>query len=151
MKTKRNNLTAKVSFGIPPHLAQLIADSGDSAGEWFRQAAQERLDREQRRETPYDRLTKALEHLFEQSERSERAQARDYEALARLQAQLQGVQTRLAAVEQAQSGLREAIVAQGPKLLQGLKDLLSTSAQVQRPNLKHLGIDIDNVPERTRL
>jgi len=150
MSSRRTALTPHVNFRIPPEMMSAIRDSGQSAGAWFRQAGQQRLDIEGGNDTPMGRLERqvsalqktvqALQEnhatLLREINRVEQSQAVNHQGVLREMGQLQQTQASgqeavkgyVAEVEQRVS---DALTLLGPTLLTALSQQLDH--QLGRP------------------
>lgn len=63
MKTKKSDFVEQVTFRINAEVVGAIQKSGQSAPDWFRQAARNRIDGERRVETPTGKLEKQIAAL----------------------------------------------------------------------------------------
>jgi hypothetical protein len=125
MSSRRTALTTPVNFRISPEMTAAIRATGQSAGSWFREAGQQRLESEHGNDTPIAKLQgqvaalqKALRGLQENHDtllreinRLQQSQAVGHEAVRRYMTE----------VEQRMS---DALHTLGPTLLTALSQQL---------------------------
>ena len=63
MKTKRSDLVEKLTVRVNAEVVNAIQKSGQSAPDWLRQAARNRIDGERQAETPTGKLEKQIDAL----------------------------------------------------------------------------------------
>jgi hypothetical protein len=142
MKTKKSDFVEQVTFRINAEVVGAIQKSGQSAPDWFRQAARNRIDGERRVETPTGKLEKQITALQQQTnglqKKKEIARLQQSEAVAH--ATVVEMRKTLAAIqqnhvelhrslEQMHAGFGHAFTALGQSLLVALSQQLDLHLQ----------------------
>ena len=109
MKTKKSDFVEQVTFRINAEVVGAIQKSGQSAPDWFRQAARNRIDGERRVETPTGKLEKQITALQQQTNGLQKEIARLQQSEAVAHATLAEMRKTLAAIQQNQVELRRSL------------------------------------------
>ena len=114
MKTKKLEYAERFTVGVNADMAKAIQKSGESAGDWFRQAARNRIDGERQAETPTGKLEKQMAALQQHIDdlkkdgidtRKEIARLQQSESI--VQAALLDLRKTLAAIQQNQAAAQQ--------------------------------------------
>ena len=166
MKTKRSDLVEKLTVRVNAEVINAIQKSGQSAPDWLRQAARNRIDGERQAETPAGKLEKQVAALQQRIDdlkkdgidtRKEIARLQQSESI--VQAALLDMRRTLTAVqqnhvelrrslEQMNAGFGHAFNALGQSLLVALSQQLRELVEVEE---KPSPFELPPIPPRTRL
>ena len=166
MKTKHSDLVEKLTVRVNAEVVNAIQKSGQSAPDWLRQAARNRIDGERRAETPTGKLEKQMAALQQRIDdlkqdgihlRNEIARLQQSESI--VQAALLDTRSILTAVqqnhvelrrslEQMSAGFGHAFTALGQSLLVALSQQLRELVEVEE---KPPPFELPPIPPRTRL
>jgi len=166
MKTKKSDFVEQVTFRINAEVVGAIQKSGQSAPDWFRQAAQNRIDQERGKEPALGKLEKQVDSLQKEIARLQQSEAITQVELADIgkalvanrnhQATLEAnqveLQRTLLAVE---NSINNTLVALGPTLLAAIHQQIDQHAQAALDAAKakeeRLRALVPPAPPRTRL
>ena len=173
MKTKKSDFVEQVTFRINAEVVGAIQKSGQSAPDWFRQAARNRIDGERRVETPTGKLEKQITALQQQTNGLQKEIARLQQAEAITQAELVALRKVLVAMQNHQATLEanqvelqrtllavetdinNTLVTLGPTLLAAINQQIDHRAQVvldaAKAKEERLRALVPPAPPRTRL
>ena len=173
MKTKHSDLVEKLTVRINAEVVGAIQKSGQSAPDWLRQAARNRIEGERQAETPTSKLEKQITALQQQTDRLQKEIARLQQADAIAQAELADIRKALVAIRNHQAtseanqaelqrtllavenGINNTLVALGPTLLAAINQQLDQHAQAALDAAKakeeRLRALVPPAPPRTRL
>ena len=107
MKTKKSDFVEQVTFRINAEVVGAIQKSGQSAPDWFRQAARNRIDGERRVETPTGKLEKQITALQQQTNGLQKEIARLQQSEAVAHATVVEMRKTLAAIQQNQAAAQQ--------------------------------------------
>ncbi|MBL8252926.1 MAG: hypothetical protein JNJ76_04910 [Candidatus Competibacter sp.] len=159
MKTKRSDLVEKLTVRVNAEVINAIQKSGQSAPDWLRQAARNRIDGERRAETPTGKLEKQMAALQQRIDdlkqdgihlRNEIAKLQQSESIvqaALLDMRKNQVELRRS-LEQMNAGFGHAFNALGQSLLVALSQQLRELVEVEE---KPPPFELPPIPPRTRL
>ena len=140
MKTKRSDLVEKLTVRVNAEVVNAIQKSGQSAPDWLRQAARNRIDGERQAETPTGKLEKQIAALQQRIDdlkqdgihlRNEIAKLQQSESIvqaALLDMRKNQVELRRS-LEQMNAGFGHAFTALGQSLLVALGQQLDQHLQ----------------------
>ena len=173
MKTKHSDLVEKLTVRVNAEVVGAIQKSGQSAPDWLRQAARNRIDGERQAETPTSKLEKQITALQQQTDRLQKEIARLQQSEAITQVELADIgkalvanrnhqatleanqvelQRTLLAVE---NSINNTLVALGPTLLAAIHQQIDQHAQAALDAAKakeeRLRALVPPAPPRTRL
>ncbi|MEI2769370.1 MAG: hypothetical protein V9G98_01105 [Candidatus Competibacter sp.] len=173
MKTKHSDLVEKLTVRVNAEVVGAIQKSGQSAPDWLRQAARNRIDGERQAETPTSKLEKQITALQQQTDRLQKEIARLQQSEAIAQVELTDIRKGLAAIRNHQAtleasqaelqrtlravenGINNTLVALGPTLLAAINQQLDQHAQAALDAAKakeeRLRALVPPAPPRTRL
>ena len=164
MKTKKSDFVEQVTFRINAEVVGAIQKSGQSAPDWFRQAARNRIDGERRVETPTGKLEKQITALQQQANGLQKEIARLQQAEAVAHATVVEMRKTLAAIqqnhvelhrslEQMHAGFGHAFTALGQSLLVALSQQLDLHLQrvLEKKEDEPPPFKLPPIPPRTRL
>ncbi len=159
MKTKRSDLVEKLTVRVNAEVVSAIQKSGQSAPDWLRQAARNRIDGERQAETPAGKLEKQIAALQQRIDdlkqdgihlRNEIAKLQQSESIvqaALLDMRKNQVELRRS-LEQMNAGFGHAFNALGQSLLVALSQQLRELVEVEE---KPPPFELPPIPPRTRL
>ena len=144
MKTKKSEFAERFTIGVKASVVSAIQKSGQSGPDWFRQAAQSRLDDEQQAETPISNLEKQLKALKQQTDSLKESTQRELVKLqqseAITQATLVEVRKTLTQIQRNQAAFHEMLArldqSFGESLEQLGQSLLNALSQQLRERVK---------------
>jgi len=166
MKTKKSEYVERFTVGVSDDTVKAIRKSGESAPDWFRRAARNRIDGERQAEPPTAKLEKQIAALQQQIDNLQRettrlhqsnaiaqaAQAETRKALVAIQGSQAELQRALAAME---NGVGNTLAALGPTLLAAINQQIDQHAQAALDAAKakeeRLRALVPPAPPRTRL
>ena len=173
MKTKHSDLVEKLTVRVNAEVVGAIQKSGQSAPDWLRQAARNRIEGERQAETPTSKLEKQITALQQQTDRLQKEIARLQQADAIAQAELAEMRKALVAIRnhqatseanqielhrtlvEAEKDLGQALATLGPTLLaslsQQLHQQLQAAIEVENEPEERLRALVPPAPPRTRL
>lgn len=164
MKTKKSDFVEQVTFRINAEVVGAIQKSGQSAPDWFRQAARNRIDGERRVETPIGKLEKQITALQQQTNGLQKEIARLQQSEAVAHATVVEMRKTLAAIqqnhvelhrslEQMHAGFGHAFTALGQSLLVALSQQLDVHLQrvLEKKKDEPPPFKLPPIPPRTRL
>ena len=173
MKTKKSDFVEQVTFRVNDDTVKAIRKSGESAPDWLRQAARNRIDSERQAETPTAKLEKQVAALQQRIDDLNQNGTDLRKEIARLQqsnaiAQAAQAETRkvLVTIQHNQAELQRALVAMengigntlaalGPTLLAAINQQIDQHAQAALDAAKakeeRLRALVPPAPPRTRL
>ena len=140
MKTKRSDLVEKLTVRVNAEVINAIQKSGQSAPDWLRQAARNRIDGERQAETPAGKLEKQIAALQQRIDDLKKDGIDTRKEIARLQQSESIVQAALLdmrknqvelrrSLEQMNAGFGHAFTALGQSLLIALGQQLDQHLQ----------------------
>ncbi len=140
MKTKHSDLVEKLTVRVNAEVVSAIQKSGQSAPDWFRQAARNRIDGERQAETPAGKLEKQIAALQQRIDDLKKDGIDTRKEIARLQQSESIVQAALLdmrknqvelrrSLEQMNAGFGHAFTALGQSLLIALGQQLDQHLQ----------------------
>ncbi len=140
MKTKRSDLVEKLTVRVNAEVVGAIQKSGQSAPDWLRQAARNRIDGERQAETPAGKLEKQIAALQQRIDDLKKDGIDTRKEIARLQQSESIVQAALLdmrknqvelrrSLEQMNAGFGHAFTALGQSLLIALGQQLDQHLQ----------------------
>ncbi len=140
MKTKRSDLVEKLTVRVNAEVVSAIQKSGQSAPDWLRQAARNRIDGERQAETPAGKLEKQIAALQQRIDDLKKDGIDTRKEIARLQQSESIVQAALLdmrknqvelrrSLEQMNAGFGHAFTALGQSLLIALGQQLDQHLQ----------------------
>ena len=140
MKTKRSDLVEKLTVRVNAEVINAIQKSGQSAPDWLRQAARNRIDGERQAETPAGKLEKQMAALQQRIDDLKKDGIDTRKEIARLQQSESIVQAALLdmrknqvelrrSLEQMNAGFGHAFTALGQSLLIALGQQLDQHLQ----------------------
>ena len=147
MKTKRSDLVEKLTVRVNAEVVNAIQKSGQSAPDWLRQAARNRIDGERQAETPTGKLEKQIAALQQRIDdlkqdgihlRNEIAKLQQSESIvqaALLDMRKNQVELRRS-LEQMNAGFGHAFTALGQSLLVALGQQLRELVKAHEEPLK---------------
>ena len=159
MKTKHSDLVEKLTVRVNAEVVGAIQKSGQSAPDWLRQAARNRIDGERQAETPTSKLEKQVAALQQRIDdlkqdgihlRNEIAKLQQSESIvqaALLDMRKNQVELRRS-LEQMNAGFGHAFNALGQSLLVALSQQLRELVEVEE---KPPPFELPPIPPRTRL
>ena len=168
MKTKQSDFVEQVTFRVNADTVKAIQKSGESAGDWFRQAARNRLESERNSGNPHaaadarmDRLEPEIAQLRKEIAKLQQSDAIVQAALLELRRTLTAIQQHQAAVqqhhvelrrslEQMNAGFGHAFSALGQSLLVALSQQLTAPSR-SRPRKSRRRDPCPPYSPRTRL
>ena len=159
MKTKHSDLVEKLTVRVNAEVVNAIQKSGQSAPDWLRQAARNRIDGERRAETPTGKLEKQMAALQQRIDDLKQDGIHLRNEIARLQQSESIVQAALLdmrknqvelrrSLEQMNAGFGHAFTALGQSLLVALSQQLRELVEVEE---KPPPFELPPIPPRTRL
>ena len=159
MKTKRSDLVEKLTVRVNAEVVSAIQKSGQSAPDWLRQAARNRIDGERQAETPAGKLEKQIAALQQRIDDLKKDGIDTRKEIARLQQSESIVQAALLdmrknqvelrrSLEQMNAGFGHAFNALGQSLLVALSQQLRELVEVEE---KPSPFELPPIPPRTRL
>ena len=164
MKTKKSDFVEQVTFRINAEVVGAIQKSGQSAPDWFRQAARNRIDGERRVETPTGKLEKQITALQQQTNGLQKEIARLQQSEAVAHATVVEMRKTLVAIqqnhvelhrslEQMHAGFGHAFTALGQSLLVALSQQLDVHLQrvLEKKKDEPPPFKLPPIPPRTRL
>ena len=173
MKTKKSEYVERFTVGVSDDTVKAIRKSGESAPDWFRRAARNRIDGERQAEPPAGKLEKQLAALQQRIDDLKSDGADTRKEIARLQqsasiaqAALADMRKVLVAIQGDQAELQRALVAMengvgntlaalGPTLLAAINQQIDQHAQAALDAAKakeeRLRALVPPAPPRTRL
>ncbi len=140
MKTKHSDLVEKLTVRVNAEVVSAIQKSGQSAPDWLRQAARNRIDGERQAETPAGKLEKQIAALQQRIDDLKKVGIDTRKEIARLQQSESIVQAALLdmrknqvelrrSLEQMNAGFGHAFTALGQSLLIALGQQLDQHLQ----------------------
>ncbi len=140
MKTKHSDLVEKLTVRVNAEVVSAIQKSGQSAPDWLRQAARNRIDGERQAETPAGKLEKQIAALQQRIDDLKKDGIDTRKEIARLQQSESIVQAALLdmrknqvelrrSLEQMNAGFGHAFTALGQSLLIALGQQLDQHLQ----------------------
>ena len=140
MKTKHSDLVEKLTVRVNAEVVSAIQKSGQSAPDWLRQAARNRIDGERQAETPAGKLEKQIAALQQRIDDLKKDGIDTRKEIARLQQSESIVQAALLdmrknqvelrrSLEQMNAGFGHAFTALGQSLLVALSQQLDQHLQ----------------------
>ena len=140
MKTKQSDFVEQVTFRVNADTVKAIQKSGESAPDWFRQAARNRLESERNSGNPHAAaearmgrleqevvpLRKEIAKLQQSNAIAQAAQAETRKALVAIQDNQTELQRALIAME---NGIGNTLAALGPTLLAAIDQQIDQHAQ----------------------
>ena len=140
MKTKHSDLVEKLTVRVNAEVVGAIQKSGQSAPDWLRQAARNRIDGERQAETPAGKLEKQIAALQQRIDDLKKDGIDTRKEIARLQQSESIVQAALLdmrknqvelrrSLEQMNAGFGHAFTALGQSLLVALSQQLDQHLQ----------------------
>jgi predicted nucleic acid-binding Zn-ribbon protein len=166
MKTSKPELIEKVSVRLSRATGAAIRQSGQSASDWLRQAAQNRIDQERGKEPALGKLEKQVDGLQKEIARLQQAEAITQVELVALRKVLVAMQNHQATLEANQVELQRTLLAVetdinntlvtlGPTLLAAINRQIDQHAQVvldaAKAKEERLRALVPPAPPRTRL
>ncbi len=166
MKTSKPELIEKVTVRLSRATGAAIRQSGQSASDWLRQAARNRIDGERQAETPTGKLEKQVDGLQKEIARLQQSEAVAHAALAEMRKMLTAIRNHQGTLEANQTELQRTLravetdinntlVALGPTLLAAINQQLDQHAQAALDAAKakeeRLRALVPPAPPRTRL
>lgn len=173
MKTKKSEYVERFTVGVNADTATAIRKSGESAPDWFRQAARNRIDGERQAVTPTSHLEKQVAALQQRIDdlkkdgadtrkeiaRLQQADAIAQAAQAEMRKVLVAIQGNLAELRRAlvamENGIGNTLAALGPTLLAAINQQIDQHAQAALDAAKakeeRLRALVPPAPPRTRL
>ncbi len=166
MKTSKPELIEKVSVRLSRATGAAIRQSGQSASDWLRQAAQNRIDQERGKEPALGKLEKQVDGLQKEIARLQQAEAITQAELVALRKVLVAMQNHQATLEANQVELQRTLLAVetdinntlvtlGPTLLAAINQQIDHRAQVvldaAKAKEERLRALVPPAPPRTRL
>ena len=166
MKTSKPELIEKVSVRLSRATGAAIRQSGQSASDWLRQAAQNRIDQERGKEPALGKLEKQVDGLQKEITRLQQAEAITQAELVALRKVLVAMQNHQATLEANQVELQRTLLAVetdinntlvtlGPTLLAAINQQIDHRAQVvldaAKAKEERLRALVPPAPPRTRL
>jgi chromosome segregation ATPase len=180
MKTKKSDFVEQVTLRVNAEVVGAIQKSGQSAPDWLRQAARNRIDGERQAETPTSKLEKQITALQQRIDdlkeggigtqreiaRLQQSEAVAHAALAEMRKMLAAIRNHQATLEANQAelqrtlravenGINNTLVALGPTLLAAINQQLDQHAQAALDAAKakeeRLRALVPPAPPRTRL
>ncbi len=164
MKTKKSDFVEQVTFRINAEVVGAIQKSAQSAPDWFRQAARNRIDGERRVETPTGKLEKQITALQQQTNGLQKEIARLQQSEAVAHATVVEMRKTLVAIqqnhvelhrslEQMHAGFGHAFTALGQSLLVALSQQLDVHLQrvLEKKKDEPPPFKLPPIPPRTRL
>ena len=159
MKTKHSDLVEKLTVRVNAEVVSAIQKSGQSAPDWLRQAARNRIDGERQAETPAGKLEKQIAALQQRIDDLKKDGIDTRKEIARLQQSESIVQAALLdmrknqvelrrSLEQMNAGFGHAFTALGQSLLVALSQQLRELVEVEE---KPSPFELPPIPPRTRL
>ena len=159
MKTKHSDLVEKLTVRVNAEVVNAIQKSGQSAPDWLRQAARNRIDGERQAETPAGKLEKQIAALQQRIDDLKKDGIDTRKEIARLQQSESIVQAALLdmrknqvelrrSLEQMNAGFGHAFTALGQSLLVALSQQLRELVEVEE---KPPPFELPPIPPRTRL
>ena len=137
MKTSKPELIEKVTVRLSRATGAAIRQSGQSASDWLRQAARNRIDGERQAETPTGKLEKQVDGLQKEIARLQQSEAVAHATLAEMRKTLAAIQQNQVelrrSLDQINAGFGHAFGALGQSLLvalgQQLRELVKAHEQ----------------------
>ena len=159
MRANEPELIERVTVRLNKTTVTAIQKSGQSASDWLRQAARNRIDGERQTETPTGKLEKQIEDLQKEVARLQQADTIAQAAQAEMRKVLvaiQGNQTELRrALVAMENGIGNTLAALGPTLLAAINQQIDQHAQAALDAAKakeeRLRALVPPAPPRTRL
>jgi len=166
MKTSKPELIEKVSVRLSRATGAAIRQSGQSASDWLRQAAQNRIDQERGKEPALGKLEKQVDGLQKEIARLQQSEAITQAELVALRKVLVAMQNHQATLEANQVELQRTLLAVetdinntlvtlGPTLLAAINQQIDHRAQVvldaAKAKEERLRALVPPAPPRTRL
>ena len=159
MKTKHSDLVEKLTVRVNAEVVSAIQKSGQSAPDWLRQAARNRIDGERQTETPTGKLEKQVAALQQRIDDLKKDGIDTRKEIARLQQSETIVQAALLdmrknhvelrrSLEQMNAGFSHAFNALGQSLLVALSQQLRELVKAQEEPPKR---PLPPILPRTRL
>lgn len=166
MKTKKSEYVERFTVGVNDDTVKAIRKSGESAPDWFRRAARNRLESERNSANPRDdadarmgrleqevtQLRKEVAKLHQSDAIAQAAQAEMRKVLVTIQHNQAELQRTLIAME---SGIGNTLAVLGPTLLAAINQQLDQHAQAALAAAKakeeRLRALVPPAPPRTRL
>ncbi|MEZ5601449.1 MAG: hypothetical protein R3F36_11045 [Candidatus Competibacteraceae bacterium] len=165
MKTSKEYVK-RFTVGVNDDTVKAIQKSGQSAPDWFRQAAQNRIDQERGKEPALGKLEKQVDGLQKEIARLQQAEAITQAELVALRKVLVAMQNHQATLEANQVELQRTLLAVetdinntlvtlGPTLLAAINQQIDHRAQVvldaAKAKEERLRALVPPAPPRTRL
>ena len=161
---KKSEYVKRFTVGVNDDTVKAIQKSGQSAPDWFRQAARNRIDGERRVETPTGKLEKQITALQQQTNGLQKEIARLQQSEAVAHATVVEMRKTLAAIqqnhielhrslEQMHAGFGHAFTALGQSLLVALSQQLDLHLQrvLEKKKDEPPPFKLPPIPPRTRL
>ena len=163
---KKSEYVKRFTVGVNDDTVKAIQKSGQSAPDWFRQAAQIRIDQERGKEPALGKLEKQVDGLQKEIARLQQAEAITQAELVALRKVLVAMQNHQATLEANQVELQRTLLAVetdinntlvtlGPTLLAAINRQIDQHAQVvldaAKAKEERLRALVPPAPPRTRL
>jgi len=124
MMIKKSEYVKRFTVGANDDTVKAIQKSGQSAHDWFRQAARNRIDGERQAETPTGKLEKQVDGLQKEIARLQQSEAVAHATLAEMRKTLAAIQQNQVefrrSLDQINAGFGHAFGALGQSLLVAL-------------------------------
>ncbi|NMQ21065.1 hypothetical protein E4P82_18825 [Candidatus Competibacter phosphatis] len=157
MKTSKPELIEKVSVRLSRATGAAIRQSGQSASDWLRQAAQNRIDQERGKEPALGKLEKQVDGLQKEITRLQQAEAVAHATVVEMRKTLATIQQNHVelhrSLEQMHAGFGHAFTALGQSLLVALSQQLDMHLQraLEQKKDEPPPFKLPPIPPRTRL
>ena len=109
MMIKKSEYVKRFTVGANDDTVKAIQKSGQSAHDWFRQAARNRIDGERQAETPTGKLEKQVDGLQKEIARLQQSEAVAHATLAEMRKTLAAIQQNQVAAQQNQVEFRRSL------------------------------------------
>jgi len=157
MMIKKSEYVKRFTVGVNDDTVKAIQKSGQSAPDWFRQAAQIRIDQERGKEPALGKLEKQVDGLQKEITRLQQAEAIAHATVVEMRKTLAAIQQNHVelhrSLEQMHTGFGHAFTALGQSLLVALSQQLDLHLQrvLEKKEDKPPPFKLPPIPPRTRL
>ena len=154
---KKSEYVKRFTVGVNDDTVKAIQKSGQSAPDWFRQAAQNRIDQERGKEPALGKLEKQVDGLQKEITRLQQAEAIAHATVVEMRKTLAAIQQNHVelhrSLEQMHAGFGHAFTALGQSLLVALSQQLDLHLQrvLEKKKDEPPPFKLPPIPPRTRL
>ena len=154
---KKSEYVKRFTVGVNDDTVKAIQKSGQSAPDWFRHAAQNRIDQERGKEPALGKLEKQVDGLQKEIARLQQSEAVAHATVVEMRKTLAAIQQNHVelhrSLEQMHTGFGHAFTALGQSLLIALSQQLDLHLQrvLEKKEDKPPPFKLPPIPPRTRL